>query len=271
MQITALLTTLLLTSAVAARGGDGNSIKSQCRQIEKLTKVVETANDPTLLEQKAEGNATKVEKLKAKAAEATTQLTTLQSNQTLTDACAQIFAVEDMEDDCQSINKLQKTVDIAGNQTALDLKTEGNATKAAEFQAKAATAAEKLSTLAANETLQQFCAARATASDCQKISKLQNTIDLSGNQTALEAKFEGDAEKIAAFQTKVAEATTKLQAMTSNTTLTGICSTLSNAQGKIPFIHITGNIKVRMLTKCPQHLLGRLQVARRELLLSRQR
>lgn len=94
MQFSNLFVTLLLSTTVAAMPkGDKNkeakatngteSVKSQCHQIEKYTAMVSLAANTTALDAKTHGNATKAAALTAKAAEAQTKLTALESNSTL--------------------------------------------------------------------------------------------------------------------------------------------------------------------------------------------
>lgn len=58
---------------------------------------------------------------------------------------------------------MTKLIALAANQTALDDKTKGNATKAAKVQAKAAEAKTMLDTMQANATLVSACSDIATA------------------------------------------------------------------------------------------------------------
>ena len=89
MQITGLLSSFILATAVLAKGdknSTGTSVKSQCRTIAKMTSLVDLANNQTKLESKTDGNQTKIDEIKAKAANSTAMLSTLTANSTLTRA-----------------------------------------------------------------------------------------------------------------------------------------------------------------------------------------
>lgn len=66
---------------------------------------------------------------------------------------------------------LQKTIDIASNTTKLAAKTKGNATKEADWQAKAAKAQTKLESLTSNTTLVDACSALKTQKAEAKAAK----------------------------------------------------------------------------------------------------
>ena len=222
---------LLLAAAgtVIAKGNNGTSTKSQCKQVAKLTKIVNLAANSTRLDDKTDGNVTKADAIKAKASEAATTLQTLQANTTLMAACNQIFAVEDMEDSCQQMASLEKLQALVANSTKLDAKFDGNATKIAAVQAKASAGAEKLTALSGNETLTAFCASLDLEATCSQMTKLQKQVDKAGNATALSAKFNGNTTKIEEAQAKASKAAAKLQAMNSNTTLVNLCA----SEGKL--------------------------------------
>ena len=57
------------------------------------------------------------------------------------------------------MNKLQKFVDVANNQTKLDMVAKGNTTKEAGIKAKAAKAQTKLTAMTSNATFMAACAA----------------------------------------------------------------------------------------------------------------
>jgi hypothetical protein len=151
---------------------------------------------------------------------------TLQSNATLMTACNQIFAVEDMQDECASMASMEKLAALVANTTALDAKAKNNATKIAAIQAKVSAQASMLSTMQANTTLTTFCSVENTKATCNKMASMQKEIALAANTTALDKKFKNNATKIADFQAKAAKIQTKLDAMTSNTTLTDACASL---------------------------------------------
>ncbi|EPE06852.1 hypothetical protein F503_03279 [Ophiostoma piceae UAMH 11346] len=224
MKFTAAFVLALAGSALAKNKTGSTSTKSQCKQIAKLTALVDLASNTTALEAKAKNNATKVENIQAKASDAVASLATLTTNSTLMDACAQIASVEAMDDACSSMAKFESLIALAANTTALDDKTKNNATKAASIVAKASSAATKLDALASNTTLTQYCAVQSSLSDCKSIEKLQKTIASASNTTALEAKFGSDTKKIASVQSKATKASTELAALSSNSTLLDICS-----------------------------------------------
>jgi predicted nucleic acid-binding Zn-ribbon protein len=146
-------------------------------------------------------------------------------------ACNQIFAVEDMQDDCDTISEIEKLNTLVANQTALDAKTKNNATKADALKTKVAAMQDELTTLSSNTTLTTYCASLKVASTCSTMSKLQKEVDMAANATALDAKFNGNATKIANYQAKAAKAQTKLTAMQSNTTLADTCASLKSTTG----------------------------------------
>lgn len=167
MQLSALFFPLFLSTAVMAKSNhtDADSTKSLCKEMDKLTKIVDIAANTTKLDAIAKDNATKIAEFQAKASDASTKLTTLSTNTTLVAACAVISAAETTERDCDEMDKLQKTVEIAANTTLLDDKTQGNATKIAEFQAKASAATTKLATLTSNSTLVSTCSSIKAAKE----------------------------------------------------------------------------------------------------------
>lgn len=132
---------------------------------------------------------------------------------------------------CNEMSKLQKLVSVASNTTKLADKTDNNATKIAEIQAKASDASTQLATMSSNATLMSTCAvidaAQDTEKTCAKMASLQKSIDLAANTTKLDAKAKGNATKVAQLQAKASAATTKLATMTSNTTLTDACSSIA--------------------------------------------
>ncbi|KAH8601100.1 hypothetical protein B0O99DRAFT_501735 [Bisporella sp. PMI_857] len=193
MQLSNILISFLLAAAVSAKGNRNGttSIKSECKSIAKLTKITNLAANETKLALKFEGNQTAIDAFMAKAAEATTELTTLSANATLTESCAVIQAHEDSVDACDSISKMENLISKAANTTRLESKTNGNATKIAEIQAKASAAATKLAELQSNTTLTTFCAAQADLDTCSSITKLQKQIAKAASST-IEAREKGE-------------------------------------------------------------------------------
>ncbi|KAJ9149824.1 hypothetical protein NKR23_g4036 [Pleurostoma richardsiae] len=215
---------LLATAGVAFGKGNSTSTKSQCKQVEKLTELVNLAANATRLDDKTDGNTTKASAIQAKASSAAATLQTLEANSTLMAACNQIFAVQDMEDSCSQMASLEKATALAANQTLLDAKFGNDTAKADKLKAKAAAGATELATLQGNATLTQFCAALDDAETCDTMAKLQKQVDKAANATALDAKFDGNSTKVAAFQAKASKAAAKLAVMTSNSTLVNLCA-----------------------------------------------
>lgn len=111
MQFTSVLISLLLSSAVMAKGGNKTSKakpvtdKSLCQSMAKLTQIVNLAANTTKLESKTKGNATKIAEIKAKAADASTKLTTMSSNATLVSTCAVVEANNQLKSDCSDMKQ----------------------------------------------------------------------------------------------------------------------------------------------------------------------
>lgn len=144
--------------------GNGDPTKRACKTMAKLTKLTELAANQTALDAKvANGKLTaaEVEEIKAKAATATTELQTMQSNSTLAQECATISAHQAVVKSCKQMNKLQKLINVANNQTAIDAlvsKKGLNDTEVAKLKEKAANATTKLTEMQANTTLTDLCA-----------------------------------------------------------------------------------------------------------------
>lgn len=206
--------------------GDNDSTESQCKQVSKITKLMEIAGNSTELDQLTRGNATRASDIQAKASEAATKLTELKSNATLMAACDQILAVEDTEDDCKKMQRIEKLQALVANQTALDEKTKGNTTMADMIKAKAQEKAADLTAMQGNATLTSFCAGFQDKQSCKAVAKLAKQQKLAENTTALNEKFEGDADKIAKFQAKLSSKAEKVNAMMSNQTLMDTCNSL---------------------------------------------
>ncbi|PSR85540.1 hypothetical protein BD289DRAFT_453244 [Coniella lustricola] len=204
----------------------GNSTNSQCKEVAKLTRLNDIVANTTLLNEYTDNNATKAAELEAKAAAGNTTLATLSSNTTLMTTCYQIFAVEDMEDDCDEMDAIQQANVVAANATLLAKYTKNNATKAAEFQAKVSAKAATLDALQSNTTLTAFCSTLNDKSSCKSMAKLIKQQDLVANTTALNDKFNGNATKVANYQAKVSAKAAKLATLMSNTTLLSTCEGL---------------------------------------------
>jgi hypothetical protein len=131
---------------------------------------------------------------------------------------------------CREMAFLERMVALASNSTRLAAIEKDNATKIAEFQAKASTATTDLATMQSNTTLVSTCAVIAAAAkteeECEKMSELQKLVTLASNETALAAKTKNNATKIADIQAEASAASVKLETLTSNTTLTDVCTSI---------------------------------------------
>ncbi|KAJ4412561.1 hypothetical protein N0V82_008738 [Gnomoniopsis sp. IMI 355080] len=131
---------------------------------------------------------------------------------------------------CKQVSKLTKITDLAANSTKLADKLKNNATKIAEFQAKAATATTELDTLKANTTLMDSCnvifAQEDMVQSCDKMVEIEKANQIINNATLLAKVTDNNATKADEFKAKVAAKSTELSALQSNTTLTDFCSGL---------------------------------------------
>ncbi|KAI0148837.1 hypothetical protein GGR57DRAFT_230839 [Xylariaceae sp. FL1272] len=238
MQIKAILASFLLAAAVSAKGHNKDkllnsttlataSVKNQCAAIDEMSKIIDLANNDTLLEEYAKNNDTKIAKIKAKAANLTSELTSLTSNTTLMGECSVITAHEEAKQACGQMDDLAKDIATAANDTKLEDKFDGNATKISEFKVKAESKATELADMASNSTLTAFCAVQADKSTCKSISKIQEKIAKDTNTTRLNAKFDGNETKIAKQQAKAAKLQTELDALMANTTLMDTCASMN--------------------------------------------
>lgn len=135
---------------------------------------------------------------------------------------------------CKEMSSLNQLVKLASNTTKLADKTNNNATKIADIQSKASEASTKLTTMSSNTTLVSTCAvidaAAKTDDECESMKSLQKLITLAGNDTALADKAKNNQTKIDAIKTMATKAQTKLDAMTSNTTLTTACDSIKSSK-----------------------------------------
>ena len=90
---------------------------------------------------------------------------------------------------CDTIEKLERMIEIANNQTELDRITKSNTTGAEEFQAAASAAAATLSSLESNSTLTALCAVADERRACNALAKLAEEQALAANITALVSLF----------------------------------------------------------------------------------
>jgi hypothetical protein len=152
-----------------ARKGDrngtrGNSIKRVCKQMAKLTRITDLANNQTKLDAmiaKGKIDDEEVAKIKSKAADATSQLQTLMSNSTLVSECAVFNARRKDMGMCKQMDKLTKLAAIQGNQTAVDAYVANKGMgdeEAARLRDIIGNATSKLQELSGNATLTGFCA-----------------------------------------------------------------------------------------------------------------
>lgn len=142
---------------------------------------------------------------------------------------------------CRQMAKLTKLTELAANQTKLDAmvaKGKLNTTEVDDIKAKAQQATTELQAMQANTTLTTECAVidahRKVVSSCKKINKLQKLADMANNQTAkdaLVAKKKLNDTQVAKLDERIANATTKLQEMKSNTTLTDLCAQENQQKG----------------------------------------
>ncbi|KAF2997073.1 hypothetical protein E8E13_002429 [Curvularia kusanoi] len=140
-----------------------NSLKQTCKKMRTLQAVSQiTANQTKLDSWVAAGklDTAEVDALKAKAAAATTELQTLQSNTTLVTECATVNAERKSVMQCMQLKQLTKLATLAGNATALAAfgeKKGMNSTQMDKLKEKIANAPTKLKELMSNSTLTTFC------------------------------------------------------------------------------------------------------------------
>ncbi|KAH8894552.1 hypothetical protein GQ53DRAFT_84018 [Thozetella sp. PMI_491] len=129
---------------------------------------------------------------------------------------------------CNRLSSLAILTAEATNTTFLDAKFEGNATQVAAFQAKASAAATTLTELQSNTTLVTVCgeiaAVRTMSKTCSRMTSLEKVQAQAANTTFLDAKFKGNATKIALFQASASAQAPALAILQSNTTLTAFCT-----------------------------------------------
>ncbi|KAF2114603.1 hypothetical protein BDV96DRAFT_600566 [Lophiotrema nucula] len=142
----------------------GNSVNKVCSKMAKLTKLTELAANTTKLDAlmtKGKLNQTEVDAIKAKAANATTELATMTSNSTLVTECQVVDAHKKVVGECKQMKSLEKLSALAGNQTAMQAyieKKKLNGTKLEKLQERIGNASTKLTAMQANTTLTSLCA-----------------------------------------------------------------------------------------------------------------
>ena len=126
-----------------------------CQETFMLQRFIKFAANTTAVAIATNNNATKIANIQTKASKAAVKLQTLTSNSTLQAACPAV----QQKDECRVMNKLQKFVNFANNQTELDEITKGNTTEEAEIKTRAAAAQIKLTAFQGNATFMSACAA----------------------------------------------------------------------------------------------------------------
>jgi len=92
----------------------------ECRNLTRLSKIVDLNNNATAMQIFASKvSPDELQKFKAKAANATTELNALKSNSTLVQECDQMAAKRQAERQCFEIKALQRLVNLGNNATAL--------------------------------------------------------------------------------------------------------------------------------------------------------
>ncbi|KAF2024794.1 hypothetical protein EK21DRAFT_77920 [Setomelanomma holmii] len=142
---------------------------------------------------------------------------------------------------CKQMAKLTHLTELAANQTKLDelvAKGKLNSTEVDALKTKATDATTKLQTMASNTTLTTECAAidaeQKTVSECKQMKQLQKLANLASNTTALDAmvsKKSLNSTEVDKLKEKISKAQTKLQTLSSNTTLTDFCAQRQQGKG----------------------------------------
>ncbi|KAK8040113.1 hypothetical protein PG993_008524 [Apiospora rasikravindrae] len=127
--------------------------KGQCGKMKFAEKLVAMAGNDTALAAKFKNNQTKIDDFKTKATAAKADLSAMQGNATLTAFCS----VQNTKAQCFKMAAMQKTEEMAKNQTALEAKFKGDETKIKAFQDKAAKWQTQLDAMMANATLMDTC------------------------------------------------------------------------------------------------------------------
>ncbi|KAL0942316.1 uncharacterized protein CTRU02_200202 [Colletotrichum truncatum] len=125
----------------------------QCRFMNRMDHLQKLVANETTLNAVTKNNATKAEKLKAKVQEGMAKLGEMQKNQTLLQYCS----ARTTKGECKEMNHLNKLIALSKNDTALNDKFKGNATKIEKFKAKAAKKEAKLNEMMNNSTLMGVC------------------------------------------------------------------------------------------------------------------
>lgn len=151
------------------KNGTGNSVNRQCKQLNKIVRLTELAANQTKLDNlvsKGKLNATEVQLIKDKAANATATLTTLRANTTLVNECNVFNANRKVKAQCSNMKKLAKTAALAGNATAMNAFVTAkklNDSQVTKFKEQISKAQIKLKELQSNKTLTDICAKQKSA------------------------------------------------------------------------------------------------------------
>jgi len=139
-----------------------------------------------------------------------------------------------IKSECKEFFSLEHLELSAANTTALADKTQNNATKISEIQAKASKDASKLAALKSNLTLVEECAIFAAAEklehDCNEISRLDRFLAFAGNATAVAIKAQNNSTRIGEFAAKASKDAAKLEKLESNSTLVSLCPIFDAAE-----------------------------------------
>ncbi|KAJ8060065.1 hypothetical protein OCU04_011675 [Sclerotinia nivalis] len=227
MQYSTLLVTILLSTAVAAKGNNGTLTEEQtCKEMLGLNSLVKFANDPAKVEAITGNDTTKVAAFQAKASAASVKLTELQSNTTLMTNCAVIDAAIMTNSSCTQQFLLQKFVDFAANDTLVTATVNNDMTKVAEIELKASDAAAKLQMLQSNATLQAACPAVFMADECKMMVALQKFADLGMDDKKLSKIAKGNSTKEADIKAAAGVAEMQVMMMKANSTLMAECMSM---------------------------------------------
>ncbi|KAJ0146681.1 hypothetical protein CTA2_875 [Colletotrichum tanaceti] len=234
MQLSFLLVPLLSLTALAFHDGEGfdrNSTEARCRRFLRGEKFVKLASNDTLLAQITNNNTTKMDFIKKKAAEIQPKLDQAKQNATLMTTCEQVRAVEHGNGQCRFMHRIEKLQKLVTNETALNMVTNNNATRAQKLKDWAQKGMTKLTELRSNQTVLQYCAARDTMGQCRQMKRLNKFVAFSKNETALNETFNGNATRIEMFKKRAAKKEAKLNEMMNNSTLMGVCQQSKAGKG----------------------------------------
>lgn len=155
-------------------------LKKLCKKMRRLTIVSEIAANQTKLDvwvTEGKLDANEVNAIKAKAANATTELQAIRSNTTLVGECAIVDAERKSAKQCKQMKQLAKLAALAGNDTAMTAFEEKkglNETQIETLKAKVSEASVKLQAMQSNTTLANFCAQRQQQNSNSKLTTVQN-------------------------------------------------------------------------------------------------